>query len=100
MYHPALMRRAIRLGLLVIFVVLALSACGAGGGSAQKEEANKVHHIPEDSQTYEGKPLPAGRYVTEEFKPTMSFILGKGWTRGGPEVRDAWDIRDIDNDAY
>jgi hypothetical protein len=29
----------------------------------------------------------------------MSFTLGKGWTRGGPELRDAWDIRDIENDA-
>ncbi len=46
------------------------------------------------------KPLPAGRYVTEEFRPAMSFTLGKGWTRGGPELRDAWDIRDIENDTY
>jgi hypothetical protein len=30
----------------------------------------------------------------------MYFRLGKGWTRGGPELRDAWDIRDIDNDAF
>jgi hypothetical protein len=64
------------------------------------EQANKIHHIPEDSQVYEGKPLPAGRYFTEDFKPTMSFTLGKGWIRGGTELRDAWDIVDIDNDAY
>ncbi len=87
-------------GLLLTLVVLALSACGGGGSAQEEKQANKVHHIPEDTQWYEGKPLPAGRYVTEEFKPAMSFNLDKGWTRGGPEVRDAWDIVDIDNDAY
>lgn len=92
-------RQALGLALLVTLVILALMACG-GGGSAQEEKANKVHTIPEDSQWYEGKPLPAGDYVTEEFRPAISFNLDKGWTRGGPEVRDAWDIVDIDNDAY
>jgi hypothetical protein len=29
----------------------------------------------------------------------MSFTLGKGWIRGGTELRDAWDIKDIENDA-
>ena len=37
--------------------------------------------------------------MTEEFRPKMSFDLDTGWTRGGPELRDAWDIVDIDNDA-
>src|SRR5215203_4825110 len=107
MYARRMVKQAIRLGLLVTLVVLALSACGGAGSSAQEEEqakeeeqANKVHHIPEDSQVWEGKPLPAGHYVTEEFRPTMSFDLDSGWTRGGPELRDAWDIVDIDNDAY
>src|SRR5215211_9343822 len=80
-------------GLLGTLLVLTLSACGGAGGSAQEEQAkeeeqaNKVHHIPEDSQVYEGKPLPAGHYVTEEFRPTMSFHLDSGWTRGGTELR-------------
>jgi hypothetical protein len=93
-------------GLLVTLLVLTLSACGGAGGSAQEEQAkeeeqaSKVHHIPEDSQVYEGKPLPAGHYVTEEFRPPMSFDLDTGWTRGGTENRDAWDMRDIDNDAF
>ena len=78
---------------------------GGGGGSAQeeqadKEQADKVRNIPEDSQTYEGEPLPAGRYVTEEFEPAMSFMLSKGWTRGGTEGPDIWDLRDLENDAY
>jgi hypothetical protein len=83
-----------------MMLMLALAACG-GGGSAQKEEqADKVRHIPEDSQTYEGESLPAGDYVTEEYKPAMSFSLSKGWSRGGPELRDIWDLRDIENDAF
>jgi hypothetical protein len=98
MYRPALMRLVLGMGMLTI-LVLALTACG-GGGSAQEEEANKVRHIPEDAQTYEGEPLPAGRYVTEEFIPAMSFTLGKGWTRGGTELRDIWDLRDLENDAF
>jgi hypothetical protein len=97
MYPQRKVRQTLGVGMLMI-LILALVACGVGG-SAQQKQADKVHGIPEDSQWYEGKPLPAGRYVTEEFKPAMSFTLSKGWTRGGPEVRDAWDIRDIDNDA-
>ncbi len=98
MHRPALIR--LFLGVVMsTLLMLVPTACG-GGGPSQEEKADKVHHIPEDSQVYEGKPLPAGRYVTEEFKPLMSFTLGKGWTRGGPELRDAWDIVDIDNDAY
>src|ERR687897_2488357 len=103
MHRPALMRSALGVGILTI-VMIALAACG-GDSTAQeeeenKEEASKVHTIPEDSQTYEGKPLPAGSYVTEEFKPAMSFTLVKGWARGGTELRDVWDLTDIENDAF
>ncbi len=98
MHRPALMRSALGVGMLTI-VMIALAACG-GGGSAQEEKAEKVRHIPEDSQTYEGKPLPAGDYVSEEFKPAMSFTLVKGWIRGGPELRNAWGLQDIENDAF
>jgi hypothetical protein len=99
MQRPALVRSALSVGMLTI-VMLALTACGGGGSAQEEEQASKVRHIPEDSQTYEGEPLPAGRYVTEEYKPAMSFTLGKGWTRGGAELRDIWDLRDIENDAF
>ena|SRR5215203_3772638 len=97
MQRSTLMKSALGVGILTILII-ALTACG-GGGSAQKEEAEKVRNIPEDSQTYEGKPLPAGDYVSEEFKPAMSFELLNGWTRGGGELRDVLDLRDIENDA-
>ncbi|MBA3636127.1 MAG: hypothetical protein M3514_01300 [Actinomycetota bacterium] len=30
----------------------------------------------------------------------MSFTLSKGWARGGTELRDVWDLTDIENDAF
>jgi hypothetical protein len=99
MHHPAFMRLALGLGMLIA-LTLVLTGCGGGSSAQEGEGANKIRHIPEDSQTYEGKPLPAGRYATEEFKPAMSLRLDKGWTRGRPELRDTWYIRDIENDAF
>jgi hypothetical protein len=37
MYRPRLRGQALRLGLLVTLLVLALSACGGGGDSAQEQ---------------------------------------------------------------
>src|SRR3712207_1061943 len=99
MRRTSLVRFALGLGTLIA-LTLVLTACGGGSSAQEGEEANKVHHIPEDAQTYEGEPLPAGRYATEEFQPAMSFSLSKGWTRGGTELPDIWDLRDIENDAY
>ena len=65
-------RQAFGLGLLVTLVVLALSACGAGGSG---EEEAKVRHIPEDE-----KALPPGQYHTQEFRPSASFRVDKGWS--------------------
>jgi hypothetical protein len=30
----------------------------------------------------------------------MSFSLDKGWSRGGVELRDIWDLQDLQNDAF
>jgi hypothetical protein len=57
--------------LVVVGLVLALGACGAGGS---KEEA-KARHLPD--KEYEA--LPPGEYHSEEFKPAFSFRVGKGW---------------------
>jgi hypothetical protein len=94
MYPLRMMRQPLRLALLVTLVVVAMSACGGGGGSAQ-EQANKPRHLPENNAT-----LRPGEYHSDEFKPSLSFRLGKGWSRGGPELRDIWDLRSIENDAF
>ncbi len=78
MHRPELIRQAlVRLGLLVTLVVLAISACGEG------EEEVKARPLPEVE-----KALRPGEYRSEEFKPSFSFRVGKGWTSVPPEASD------------
>jgi hypothetical protein len=78
--HPQRMvRQALRLGLVVALVVLAVSACGGGGG----EKEAKARPLPEDE-----KALRPGEYRTEEFEPSFTFRLGKGWKNFPPEAFD------------
>jgi hypothetical protein len=65
-------RHPLTLGLLVALVFLALSACGGGAGG--QEQANKPRPLPE-----EGKALRPGEYRSSEFKPSLTFRVGKGW---------------------
>ena len=74
-----LVGRALSLGLLVTLVVLAISACGGG-----EEQATKPRPLPEDPKT-----LRPGPYRSEEFKPSLTFRVGEGWTNSPPEVFDA-----------
>src|ERR671913_1292650 len=69
--HPrsTTVRRALGLGLLAMLVVLALSACGGD------EKKAKARPLPEDP-----KALRPGTYRSEEFKPSLSFHVGKGWS--------------------
>jgi hypothetical protein len=64
-----LVGRVLSLGLLVVLVVLALSACGGD------EKKAKARPLPEDP-----KALRPGTYRSEEFKPSLSFRVGKGWS--------------------
>jgi hypothetical protein len=73
------------LGLLVTLVVLALSACGGGGDG--EEQANKPRPVPEEE-----KALPPGEYRSEEFKPSLSFRVGKGWSTYTQEAPDVLRI--------
>ena len=73
--------RVLSLGLLVVFVVLALSACGGG------EKKAKARPLPEDPKT-----LRPGTYRSEEFKPSLSFHVGKGWSSSPLESSDALQI--------
>jgi hypothetical protein len=70
-------RRALGLGLLAMLVVLGLSACGG------VEKEVQVRHLPD-----EAKPLQPGQYRTEEFEPSFSFRVGKGWENDPPEAFD------------
>ena len=73
MHRSALMRLALGVG--VLMMTLALTGCGSG--SAQEEEA-KARPLPEPGQT-----LRPGEYRSEEFKPSFSFRVGKGWSLDG-----------------
>jgi hypothetical protein len=70
-------KRALGLGLLAMLAVLVLGACGG------VEKQAKVRHLPD-----EAKALRPGQYRTEEFEPSFSFHVGKGWKNGTPEAFD------------
>ena len=72
-----LVGRVFSLGPLVVLVVLALSACGGD------EKKAKARPLPE-----EPKALRPGTYRSEEFKPSLSFHVGKGWSSTLPEASD------------
>ena len=65
--------------LVVVGLALALGACGAGGS---KEEA-KARPLPEEE-----KALRPGEYRSEEFKPSFSLTVGKGWHNVPLETSD------------
>ena len=65
--------------LVVVGLALALGACSAGGS---KEEA-KARPLPEEE-----KALRPGEYRSEEFKPSLSFRVGKGWSSAPLETSD------------
>jgi len=75
------------LGLLATLVLLTLSACGGGQGRGSAHEEAKARPLPETD-----KPLRPGEYRSEEFKPSLSFYVGKGWINVGPELPDKVSI--------
>jgi hypothetical protein len=77
-----LVGRVLNLGLLVVVVVLALSACGGD------EKKAKARPLPE-----EPKALRPGTYRSEEFKPSLSFRIGKGWSSS--PLEEASDVLQI-----
>src|SRR5215216_6748616 len=67
--------------LVVVGLVLALDACGAGGA---KEDA-KARHLPEGSYPIA---LHPGEYRSNSFQPSLSFTVGKGWNNDRLETSD------------
>jgi len=68
---------ALRVG-LVVALACAMGACGG-----DDQQAPKPLPLPEEEQS-----LRPGLYRTEEFEPSFSFRVGKGWANGAPEVSD------------
>jgi len=75
-----MVRQALRLGLVVTIVVLAMSACGEG----EKQQESRPRPLPEEQQE-----LRPGEYRSEEFKPSLTFRVGEGWAHVPPEGPDA-----------
>jgi hypothetical protein len=76
-------RRAMLLLAATTMSLLALTACG--GGSAQEEATARP--LPENNVT-----LHPSEYRSEEFKPSLSFRVGKGWKNVGPQLPDKLSI--------
>ena len=70
------MRKAMLLLSATTMALLTLTACS--GGSSQEEA--RARPLPEGD-----KALRPGEYRTEEFKPSASFSVGKGWLTSPPE---------------
>ncbi len=75
------MNHALRFGVLVVLMALVLSACGGGAARGGERQQAKGRSLPK----YDQASLPAGRYHTTEFKPSVSFrIKGDDWRFEGP----------------
>jgi hypothetical protein len=82
-------RQALRLGLLVTLVILALGACGGAGVGGGEEQA-KGRPLPKEPGT-----LSPGRYHSLKFKPALSFKVGKGWINSGGELPDYIELTQL-----
>jgi hypothetical protein len=66
-------------GLLATLLVSAVSACGGAGG----QEQAKGRPLPQDPQA-----LSPGEYHSVEFKPPLSFKVGKGWENATEQLSE------------
>ena len=66
--HHSGVQHALRLGVVLALVALAVGACGT------PEEA-KPRPLPDGTRK-----LGPGTYRTEQFEPAFSFRVGEGWS--------------------
>jgi hypothetical protein len=85
--HRGAAAYTLRLWLLAT-CVLAVVACGGGGGAQAEKEQPKAHAIPQQP----GKALAPGKYTTEVFEPRLSFEVGQGWAVSRIEGPDRFSI--------
>jgi hypothetical protein len=79
------------MGVWVALIALVLSACAGGGGGeeqakAQEEEA-KARPLPQDPGA-----LRPGEYHSVDFKPSLSFRVGKGWLTTETQLPDFIEV--------
>ena len=75
------MQHSLRLGTLMAVVALTLVACGGGASGRGEDQHAEGRPLPK----FEQASLPAGRYHTTEFEPSLSFrITGGKWVFEGP----------------
>jgi hypothetical protein len=67
------MRLFLQLWLLVALALIMVSACS--GGEPAQDKAAQARTLQDEY----AKTIPPGRYVTDNFKPKVSFALNKGW---------------------
>jgi len=86
------MRRFVGVVSVLFAFGLTTGACGGGSGesasspqpeSSKSKTANSVRTLPKEGA------LAAGKYRPEKFTPAFSFEVGKGWSAGGLELKDA-----------
>jgi hypothetical protein len=68
-------------GLLGTLLVLAMSACGGAGGQ-EEPKGRSLPLYPTE------KTLSPGEYHSVEFKPPLSFKVGKGWSNTANQLSD------------
>ena len=71
--------------LVVIFAVLALSACGGGGEAGGQEDAGAR---PLPLYATDNALRPGDEYHSVRFKPPLSFHVGKGWSNTEEQLSD------------
>jgi hypothetical protein len=91
-YPRRIVSQVLRLGLLVTLAGLAMGACGGGGEAAGGgQEQAKARPLPQDPQA-----LRPSEYRTEEFEPSLSFRVGKGWSNTEAQLPDSIEVGEVE----